>query len=694
VAALSAHKSLVKPCTSFYRCFTIVDGKLPVTFRGLKDHKYFPTAVGAALTVLCGLLLHQMPGAQSWIDASYDYLFRFSSRAVTNKVVVVQMDEASAQALNTERLSWDRELQVQLLNKLIEDACPLVVFDVRFEKERESKKDEALANAMRHHGRVVLAARTIGEKIEGADPAQIIPPHQRFVEAATNWGIAMLYPAGAPIRQHCPPTPMDGFPSLPQTSALLTGAKLDSDPEEQWIRYYGDGGGLDCLSYRIALTKPPKFFQNRIVFIGNKPQSDDPDVNEDDKFRTPYTSWTGRAVGGVEILATEYLNLVNNEWLRRAPKNVERMVLGFFGIILGIGFCLFGRAATFGIGVGAALLLTIIGVSLSYYTNYWFPWLIVVGGQLPCALAWAIMVPTRVPGSRQAEEKKPTPDRTIRLNFPEGELPDAPEYEVITPEIGKGGFGKVWIVRNAIGQWQALKAVYESNFGGNRGPYEAEFKGLQRYKPVSEKHPGLLRIDLVSKMKEAGYFYYVMELGDAQAPGWEKQPKLYKPKDLENLRKQAYERRLPPKECLRIVTMLADGLNFLHSQGLIHRDIKPSNVIFVQGRPKLADVGLVANIRPPDQVHTLVGTLGYMPPRPEKPGTPQADIYALGMLLYVISTGRDPGLFPDLSTTLIERSGHAEFLPLNKIILKACQPDLDKRYQSTTEMLNDLKEIN
>jgi serine/threonine protein kinase len=307
-------------------------------------------------------------------------------------------------------------------------------------------------------------------------------------------------------------------------------------------------------------------------------------------------------------------------------------------------------------------------------------------------LAWALFNPAPIKISAPAKVEKPAPDKTIRLSFPEEELPDAPEYEIITPEIGQGGFGKVWIARNAIGQWQALKAVYESSFNGNRGPYEAEFKGLQRYKPVSEKHPGLLRIDLVSKMKDKGYFYYVMELGDAQSPGWEKQPHLYKPRDLENLRKQAFERRLPPKECLRIVTVLADALNFLHQQGLTHRDIKPSNVIFVNGRPKLADVGMVADIRPADQVHTLVGTMGYMPPPPEKPGTPQADIYALGMLLYVISTGRDPGAFPDISTTLLERSNHVEFQKLNRIVLKACQPFVSERYQTTAEMLQDLKD--
>jgi hypothetical protein len=91
----------------------------------------------------------------------------------------------------------------------------------------------------------------------------------------------------------------------------------------------------------------------------------------------------------------------------------------------------------------------------------------------------------------EKENRPPVPDKTIRWEFPEVPLPDAPEYEIITPHIGKGGFGKVWIARNAIGQWPALTAVYQSNFGENRGPYAAEFNGLQRCKPASENHPGL-----------------------------------------------------------------------------------------------------------------------------------------------------------------------------------------------------------
>ncbi|HTV39751.1 MAG TPA: hypothetical protein VMF08_04195 [Candidatus Sulfotelmatobacter sp.] len=106
---------------------------------------------------------------------------------------------------------------------------------------------------------------------------------------------------------------------------------------------------------------------------------------------------------------------------------------------------------------------------------------------------------------------------------------------------------------------------------------------------------------------------------------------------------------------------------------------------------KLADIGLVTDIRPPEKINTFFGTPGYMPPLPEPPGTPQADIYALGMVLYVISTGYDPKYFPDIATTVMERRDNAGLVPLNAIILKACQPDLKQRYQAATEMLRDLE---
>ena len=683
-----------------------------MTFGSLSEHKFYRPAVGAAVTVLCGLVLSLGTMGEKFTYASYDNLSRLAAKPITNEVVVVQMDERAAAVLKTDRTKWDRARHAQLLNHLTNSGCRLVVFDVHFGELRtnDPATDEELAKAMeRHPGRVVLMADRIVDEIAGVLVDQPLPPHERFQRAAADWGIGNLedVASGVPVRRHWPvPAPREGPQSLPWTAARLAGADLNKTPTEQWVRYYKEGDGLKLMPYNIALDEPPVTFSNKVVFVGTAPKYPFSNSAEVDKFLTPHALFaSGRAAGGVEILATEFINLLNRDWLRLMPDWLQWLTLIVLGALLGAGLSRFRGIVAVGLAVGLAVVLTSAGACLSYYTNWFFPWLIVVVGQVPCALVWAL-IPVKVATAVQSQQATPPPplpevvatpgaarNQTIRLDLPAEEVPDAPEYEIITPAVGKGGFGKVWIARNAIGQWQALKAVYQSNFGENRAPYEAEFKGLQRYKPVSEKHPGLLRIDLVSKMKQEGYFYYVMELGDAQTPGWEQKPTLYKPKDLENLRKQAYGRRLPVKECLRVVTVLADALDFLHKQGLTHRDIKPANVIFVQGRPKLADIGLVSDIRPIDEVKTFVGTFGYMPPPPEKPGTPQADIYALGMLLYVISTGSDPGLFPELSTTLMARSGQAEFIRLNAIILKACQPEVARRYQATSEMLSDLKTV-
>jgi serine/threonine protein kinase len=326
-------------------------------------------------------------------------------------------------------------------------------------------------------------------------------------------------------------------------------------------------------------------------------------------------------------------------------------------------------------------------ISGSYYTNYWFPWLMIVGGQIPCALAWTLAI-----GARRALEKRAV---SVSLSFPRpqalvGELPEAPDYRLFNPPFGEGAYGKVWLARNAAGQWRALKAVYLANFEENTDPYEREFSGIKKYQPVSDKHPGLLRVEFVSE-KQKGYFYYVMELGDPLEPGWEGEPSTYKPRDLVSERARSHGRRLPVRECVRIGLALSDALDFLHGQGLTHRDIKPQNIIFVSGQPKLADMGLITDIRPPDQERTLVGTPGYMPPPPERPGTPQADIYALGMVLYVLSTGRSAAFFPEIATTLVEGRDPADFFPLNTVILKACQPDPKQRYASAAEMHRDLQ---
>ena len=63
-----------------------------VTLKTLSEHKVFRPVIGALLAIACGLALWIMPVGEIWDNASYDYLFRFGTPAVTNNVVVILMD--------------------------------------------------------------------------------------------------------------------------------------------------------------------------------------------------------------------------------------------------------------------------------------------------------------------------------------------------------------------------------------------------------------------------------------------------------------------------------------------------------------------------------------------------------------------------------------------------------------------------
>ena len=262
-----------------------------------------------------------------------------------------------------------------------------------------------------------------------------------------------------------------------------------------------------------------------------------------------------------------------------------------------------------------------------------------------------------------------------------GVRPQIPDHELLRC-IGSGSYGEVWLARNVMGTYRAVKLVYRATFDDDR-PYEREFSGIKNYEPISRTHDDLVDILQVGHNDAAGCFYYVMEVCDDVTLGQKIDPGTYEPRTLGQ--EIARRGRLPFEECLRLALALAEGLGHLHKHGLIHRDIKPSNIIFVNGIPKIADIGLVATV---GTSRSFVGTEGFIPP--EGPGTIQADIYSLGKVLYEISSGKDRQTFPALPTALGEETGQASYLELNEVVLRACESDPRKRYKSTEAMQADL----
>jgi eukaryotic-like serine/threonine-protein kinase len=258
-----------------------------------------------------------------------------------------------------------------------------------------------------------------------------------------------------------------------------------------------------------------------------------------------------------------------------------------------------------------------------------------------------------------------------------------PDHEVLR-KIGGGAYGEVWLARGVTGAWRAVKVVWREDFDDERG-FEREFEGILQYEPLSRDHPGLVNILHVGRSKEGEdiFYYYVMELGDDYHTGVEINAVEYEARTLRSDLVTADGAPLDLDFCLDVAIRLADALSYLHQRGLAHRDVKPSNVIFVGGKAKLADIGLVA---PRDQ-RTFVGTEGFVPP--EGPGSAQADLYSLGKVLYEMMTGKDRLQFPELPDELPSGDKRKVWLEMNRLICDICEPKLSKRTITTAEELSE-----
>jgi TolB-like protein len=262
--------------------------------------------------------------------------------------------------------------------------------------------------------------------------------------------------------------------------------------------------------------------------------------------------------------------------------------------------------------------------------------------------------------------------------------PRIPDYELARP-IGGGSYGDVWLARGVTGLWRAVKIVWRARFADPE-PFEREFRGLKEFAAISLGESIQLALLHIGRNDAEGFFYYVMELADDAERGRAIEPASYVPLTLAELR--ARRGRLAAGESVRFGVELARVLASLHRRGLVHRDIKPSNVILVSGVPKLADIGLVA---PSSSARTFIGTEGFVPP--EGPGSPAADVFALGKVLYELATGLDRNDFPQLPPALDELPDAAPLIELNKIILRACDPQPARRFEHGGALLEDLEAL-
>ena len=225
--------------------------------------------------------------------------------------------------------------------------------------------------------------------------------------------------------------------------------------------------------------------------------------------------------------------------------------------------------------------------------------------------------------------------------------------------VAAGAFGEVYLVRDLSGIPLALKLLKADS--GTEAASIAEL----RQKVGNES--GLVSIHHIGEFE--GRVYYTMDAADniASTEGE------YCPDTLEN--RLAFRGALNAFEVLDIAESLAGALDVLHAHGLVHRDLKPANVIFKDGKPLLADFGLVSPIDGGN-----AGTPGFMPPE-RLPADAEAaqqarDFYSLGKVIYCALTNEDADRFPILPKNYSVK----EVSAIRKVWLKACAAKPSQRF--------------
>jgi serine/threonine-protein kinase len=125
------------------------------------------------------------------------------------------------------------------------------------------------------------------------------------------------------------------------------------------------------------------------------------------------------------------------------------------------------------------------------------------------------------------------------------------------------------------------------------------------------------------------------------------------------------QKRLPPRDAVRIMEQVLAGLAYSHARGVVHRDIKPGNIMIVEGgQVKIADFG-IARIESSSMtsVGTMMGTPAYMPPEQflGEPVDARSDLYAAGVMAFQLLSGRRP--YEGSLTTIMQKVLNTERPP-------------------------------
>jgi serine/threonine protein kinase len=257
----------------------------------------------------------------------------------------------------------------------------------------------------------------------------------------------------------------------------------------------------------------------------------------------------------------------------------------------------------------------------------------------------------------------------------------APEISVLAPLfpgyeieclIATGGMGAVYrAVQKSLDRTVAIKILPHefSKDAAFCAGFEAEAKAMARL-----NHPNLIGVYDFGEVN--GMLYIIMEF----VPG-------------KSVFHSAHGIAIDPKEVIRLVTGICNGLSHAHENGILHRDIKPSNILLdLNAQPKIGDFGLARPIGTKVQEgEEIFGTPHYTAPEvvesPHSVGY-RADIFSVGVMLHELLTGKLPAEDKRPASAI----SHCD-PRFDAIIRRATNPLPDLRYTSAKEMSGELQAI-
>ncbi|MDP1586534.1 MAG: serine/threonine-protein kinase, partial [Prosthecobacter sp.] len=292
-------------------------------------------------------------------------------------------------------------------------------------------------------------------------------------------------------------------------------------------------------------------------------------------------------------------------------------------------------------------------------------------GLCPNCLMNEALLPTQV-----SDASKPKNHSTILA--PEALAPFFPQYEILRM-LGRGGMGAVYLARQiSLNRLVAIK-ILPADLGESGQNFAERFKN-EAQAMAQLSHSGIVAVYDFGQTTN-GLLYIVMEYIE----GTDVQLML------------ASQGRLHSAHAMAITAHVCDALQYAHACGIIHRDIKPSNIMVGNnGVVKVADFGLAKMSQGQTtgltQSGMAMGTPHFMAPEALTLGSAvdqRADIYAVGVMLYQMLTGKLPqGMFemPSFQVPGLDPR-------YDRIVARALRDDREMRYQAAAELRHDLDAI-